>query len=212
MRFIGDIHSQYSEYLQIIENCEESIQVGDFGIGFNRNPIDLYDTDKHRFIRGNHDWPLGCKHEPNYIPDGTVEGNMMLVGGAYSIDKAFRREGYDWWPDEELSIEELYQIYDKYVMAKPEVMVCHEFPEYITNFFPIKKFEQRSRTRDCFEAMIFKHKPKIWLGGHWHLPFDHVIDDVRFVVLDINSYLDIDLNGDLMAGTQIKKSGIVKFV
>lgn len=203
MRFIGDIHADYASYLRMIDGCEESIQVGDFGIGFRENPISYYDVSKHKFIRGNHDWPLGCQHEPNFIPDGSVIDNMMFVGGAYSIDKEFRTEGRDWWADEELSVNELYNIYDKYLLEKPEIMICHEFPEHITNFFPLVKWECPSRTRDCFDAMFEKHKPKLWIGGHWHLEFDQIIDGCRFVVLDIHSYIDIDTKGDLLAGKQI---------
>lgn len=194
MRFIGDVHSQFDIYLKLIENSEESVQVGDFGIGFNKNPVDAYDTAKHRFIRGNHDFPAGCLQEPNYIADGHVERDMMFVGGALSIDRAFRTEGIDWWRDEELSMNDLYIMYDKYVMNKPRVMVAHEFPETITNYFPLMKFRDNSRTRECFEAMFAHHKPELWIGGHWHLNFDQKIDHCRFIVLDCNSYIDIDLN------------------
>lgn len=202
IRFIGDIHGYYPPYLDIIKGAEESIQVGDYGIGFTPNPIDKFDTSKHRFIRGNHDFPYGCTQEPNWIPDGTIEGNMMFVGGAFSVDYMGRTEGIDIWREEELSVDELYIMYDKYVMAKPRIMVAHEFPEHITNFFPLQKWASRSRTRDCFEAMFEKHKPEIWIGGHWHLNFDSVIDGCRFIVLHIDSYIDIDVENVVVHGNQ----------
>ena len=36
--FIGDVHGKYNRYRDIIRDCENTIQVGDMGIGF-RHPI-----------------------------------------------------------------------------------------------------------------------------------------------------------------------------
>ena len=51
---------------------------------------------------------------PQCIHDGTVEGETMFVGGALSIDKHFRQEGYSYWSDEELSYMELDEIFLNY--------------------------------------------------------------------------------------------------
>ena len=34
MRFIDDVHGKIDQYLKIIADCDESIQVGDMGVGF----------------------------------------------------------------------------------------------------------------------------------------------------------------------------------
>jgi hypothetical protein len=55
----------------------------------------------------------------------------MYIGGALSIDKAHRTEGLNWWVDEELSIQEMNSIFDKYIKEKPDIMVTHDCPEEI---------------------------------------------------------------------------------
>jgi hypothetical protein len=202
MRFIGDVHGNMQRYLGLIHGAEESVQVGDFGIGFIHNPIEIYPHERHRFIRGNHDWPLGCTHEPNWIKDGTVEDDVMYIGGAYSIDKGYRTEGRDWWPDEELSYDQLNVMIDKYIMAKPRVMVTHEVPQELTKLFTRPIWEVPERTRRAFDVMLEYHKPKLWIAGHWHFPFDYEYKGCRFIILDCDNYIDIDLKGDLRENIQ----------
>jgi hypothetical protein len=204
MRFIGDIHGKLDQYKTIIDSCDESIQVGDYGIGFVDNT--LRDTN-HKFIRGNHDNPKLCKKEPNWIKDGTFEDDIFYIGGASSIDRAMRYEGVNWWRDEQLSFEELYNLYQKYSEYKPDIVVSHECPDIISDSIMSKaglgKFKDNSRTRDALQNMFMLHKPKLWIFGHWHFNFDEVILGTRFICLNELSYIDIDMD-DLSKG-EIKK-------
>ena len=200
MRFIGDIHGKYKRYTAIVKECDASIQVGDFGMGFSpKHPWD-YKTDKsfysnHRFIRGNHDSPSHCARTPWWIPDGTVEDSMMFIGGALSIDAASRQEGVSWWRDEELSIEAFNRLIDKYEQIKPDIMVSHEAPEYIIKdtMSWYGKMELPSRTRQALQTMWEIHSPKLWVFGHWHSSVDRVINGCRFRCLNELEYEDIDL-------------------
>lgn len=121
--FIGDVHGKYDRYKKILEASPPTIQVGDMGVGFRRTQGprtgEFYSNPPHyamklcnaRFIRGNHDNPGACKDHSQWIPDGWVEDldgrKTMFCGGATSIDRAMRQEGYSWWPDEEMSHAEL---------------------------------------------------------------------------------------------------------
>jgi hypothetical protein len=207
-RLIGDVHGAMDRYLRIIEGAEQSVQVGDFGIGFRANPTHLYDYKKHLFIRGNHDWPQGCAAEVNWIPDGSItvipdtSDSVMYAGGAWSIDWAYRTEHVSWWRDEELSQHALDKIVEDYDRARPKVMVTHEMPQSVVTEFGIKIFDVPSRTRDAFDRMLAIHRPSLWVGGHWHLPFDRVIYGTRFMVLDCDSWIDLDLAGDCLEGEQ----------
>ena len=90
VRYIGDIHGKLWEYQSLL-TCEyPTVQVGDFGAGFRVIPE--FDP-KDRWIRGNHDDPTIARANPNWIPDGTVEGKIMYIGGAWSIDRAYRIPG-----------------------------------------------------------------------------------------------------------------------
>lgn len=213
-RFIGDVHGKFSRYKAIIETSPHcTIQVGDMGVGFRRSngdwdknpPFDKMLDGGHRFIRGNHDNPQVCREHQMCIPDGTVEDNMMFIGGALSIDKAYRTPGFSWWEDEELSMEELNRMIDVCEHARPEIMVTHECPEQIAAMIVGRmpdlrggnmKMDPRfaSRTRQAFEA-IRQHRafrPGLWLFGHWHVPFDEVVNGTRFICLPELAYVDVD--------------------
>ncbi|PCJ96745.1 MAG: hypothetical protein COA52_00630 [Hyphomicrobiales bacterium] len=195
MRYIGDIHGDFKYYQKVTSTCEKSIQVGDFGIGFVKNPIYDYDVNNHRFIRGNHDYPEGCYKEPNFIPDGTIEGDTMFMGGAMSIDIPHRTEGVDWWRDEECSYSELSRLYEKYVKHKPKIVVTHDCPEFVStimcNEVNFVKFDLKSITRNAYQNMWEEHKPDLWIFGHWHLDFRKEIFGTEFVCVNCLKYLDI---------------------
>ncbi len=197
--YIGDVHGKFRQYREIIRDRKNTIQIGDLGIGFRHAhgpkmgeftqnpPHDAMLQGNHRFIRGNHDNPGACNGHSRYIPDGTVEGDMMFIGGAVSIDKAWRNPGYSWWEDEELSIEQLNQLVDKYQEVKPQIMVTHDCPQSlaVSMIDPYGKLDPRfaSRSRQAFEVMLYHHRPKLWVYGHWHNSFDHIIEGTRFVCL-----------------------------
>lgn len=206
MRFIGDVHSKYKQYKRIIKECSASIQVGDLGLGFiwpatmrpMQNPPHYAMTrGKHRFIRGNHDNPYRCRQHSQWIPDGTVEGDMMLVGGGVSIDVDQRVEGLTWWRDEELSATELLPIVDRYLLERPKIMVSHECPEEIAEILLVlsgrRKLDIPSRTRQAFQSMFEAHQPDIWIFGHWHHSFNQVIEGTRFICLAELETIDIDI-------------------
>lgn len=199
MRFVGDVHGKFNDYVSIVDGCERSIQVGDFGAGFKPLPhimgqTGLYETYRHEWIRGNHDNPEVCRESPTWIPDGTVRGNMMFIGGALSIDRHSRIEGRDWWSDEECTMDAMYRFMDIYEATKPEIMVTHDCPESVAmRLFASGKNGYPSRTRQALDAMFGLHAPKLWIFGHWHMSRNEMIGDTRFICLAELEYKDIDL-------------------
>lgn len=211
-RLIGDVHMKYGRYKKLIKGAERSFQVGDLGVGFRYHgqaaarfgtaeqnpPYDTMVRNNARFIRGNHDNPGVCKHHTQWIPDGKIEyigmSKTMFVGGATSVDVYRRLEGFSWWPEEELSINELYGIVDSYSEAKPDVMITHECPEQVAallnNSF---KMDRPSATRQAFEVMFETHKPALWVFGHWHKSFRMNIYGTEFVCLAELEHMDVDL-------------------
>lgn len=208
MRFIGDIHGEYGTYFQTLQmTTGNSVQVGDFGIGFGpvpENILHAQETGQHRFIRGNHDNPNTCPLYRGYITDGTIEtfGNtkVMYIGGAMSIDKDWRTPGVTWWHNEELSYADLMMLTDKYTNEKPDIMITHECPdgvvdELLGSVIPgFRRFpDSGSITRDAFQRMLELHKPKIWIFGHWHENIRYQIGPTLFVCLGCHSYIDVDM-------------------
>lgn len=194
--FIGDVHGKYGPYKTILKDHIRTIQVGDMGVGFidphtekamPNPPHHAMVKDNHRFIRGNHDNPAVCREHSQWIKDGTVEGEVMFIGGATSIDREWRIKDYTWWQDEELSVQDLHTMLNIYHTTRPRVMVTHECPEVVAErvlaAYNMRKFEDRSATRQAFQAMLETHQPDIWIFGHWHVSFDSTINGTRFVCL-----------------------------
>lgn len=204
---IGDVHGKYGPYRNLIKDKIGTIQVGDMGVGFRKwphgepqanPPYDKMVNGKHRFIRGNHDNPGVCKRHTQYIHDGVVEDGIMFCGGAVSIDKEFRIPDFSWWVDEELETAELYKIVDIYHANKPRIMITHECPESIAEamlqHFNRTKMNFPSRTRQAFEVMRQINPPELWVFGHWHVSFDHVIDGTRYVCLNELEYKEFEID------------------
>ena len=176
VRFIGDVHGYWNRYRDIIyrdmvdHEIENSIQVGDLGMGFTSHSEWAPDSAKafdkrfskgnHRFIRGNHDNPEEVKRSKAWLHDGMVEytdlGNSVLyIGGAWSIDWQWRTLGVDWWVEEELSMDELNTLIDRYKELKPDIMVTHTAPIGIpAGPMNIRIFGNGARTELAFHEML----------------------------------------------------------
>jgi hypothetical protein len=219
-RIVGDIHGKVMDYkfysLGIGRtrsgkeiSVDRSIQLGDFGMGFAKSPYWnenmqqwFEDNPGHRFIRGNHDDPAVCKTMPGYIPDGRVEGHSMFIGGAWSIDHAWRTAGVNWWEDEECSIEQFNQLIDTYTIVRPRVMFTHDCPTEAA----IELFQksgllfggagaklENTRTASALQAMYEIHQPDFWFFGHWHHTVDMKLGNTRFHCLGELDYIDFDI-------------------
>ena len=125
MFILGDTHGNFTYLRYLINTIGKKgpiIQVGDFGMNNNVNPMEalLYGLNKLLgeigtklyVIRGNHDNPYFWQGNHIYeniqlLPDYTikeVEGKRVLfVGGATSID---RKVNANYWADEKF-------VYDK---------------------------------------------------------------------------------------------------
>jgi predicted phosphodiesterase len=191
MRYIGDSHAKFTQYVELTQDCPASIQVGDFGIGFKEVPEV---GPGHRFIRGNHDSPELARRHPHWIPDGHVEDDHFFLGGGESIDRAMRTEGKDWWADEQLSMNELYELMDVYEAAKPRVVVTHECPSDVAcllfNHVRYRELNP-SRTSQALSSLLFIHRPEVWIFGHWHQRRDQVIEGTRFICLEELGTIDL---------------------
>ena len=200
MIFVGDVHGKIKDFYDLVltqkSKDEPLIQVGDMGVGFGQGEYwhkkfdEMMLEHSARFIRGNHDNPGTCKTLKSWIHDGIVENDMMFVGGAYSVDKLARIDGISWWPEEELSYADGSRVFDIYRIMKPEIMVTHDFPSSaaeimfgnhpgVQRFGPIRK----TATGTLLQAMFEEHQPRCWIGGHWHIPADQVIEGTRFICL-----------------------------
>ncbi len=212
-RLIGDIHGAVNDCKTYTIDTFDgpTIQIGDFGIGFGQGDYwlksvsEFHELGGHRFIRGNHDHPELCKTMPSYIPDGTVEGDVMFIGGAWSIDNPDappgwlkRTENYDWWSDEQCSDEEFELMFETYKRVKPRVMITHDCPAKVSYqmFWEsgiIRGPVYPNRTSAWFDKFIDAHQPEEWYAGHWHQTMQYKHGNTKFMCIGILDFVDVEL-------------------
>ena len=162
--FLGDIHGEWSVILNHLRkvsdfDLEEKrnicyIQVGDFGIGYNKVDIEirklivlneeLATRESDLFIiRGNHDdpeWFQTDKYDSYkeqltnifFVPDYTVLNidweNILFVGGAVSIDRNYNKMyGGKYWEDEIVKFD--FELVKE--LRDIDRMICHTSPDFV---------------------------------------------------------------------------------
>lgn len=182
----GDIHADWEMLNKLLreENPDILLQVGDFGYWprFKQHSLDRIENPNNTqiyFCPGNHeDWDaLDSFHEeeiaPNIhymrkgtrleLPDGR---NIMFIGGAYSVDKAWRTPGLTWFPQEIIVDNDLKGIDERNI----DIVISHTCPEeFIMKGLPFfDKIHDPSRRH--LSLVLENARPKEWYFGHWHEP------------------------------------------
>ena len=141
--------------------CNYIVQLGDWDLslsaGFRNVWISWLKKSDDRYVfwlDGNHDdheylktvmaghsgdTPIAHWHERLlYCPRGSVtkiDGvTLQFMGGAYSIDEAYRTPGRDWWPEETITPEQEQHAIDN--GHEVDIFFSHDAPpsEYITSW------------------------------------------------------------------------------
>lgn len=149
-------------------------------------------------VRGNHEmrpsdvstmqkiWDKNVKNEVyyeleypyiRYFIDGylySIGGySTLVIGGAYSVDKYYRLNlGRKWFPNEQLTTEEMDNIYKTYTNSKVDFVLSHTCP---LSWQPTDLFLttlDQSTIDDSMEVWMDSFKDvidwKVWLFGHYH--------------------------------------------
>lgn len=129
-----------------------------------------------------------------FAKDGEVFqfGNlsMLVIGGAYSVDKYLRLEnGWNWFPDEQPSDEVKTEVEKriKEIHNTVDVVLTHTCPaKYIPVESFLPEFDQSrvdKSTEKWLDTIENKLDYKKWYCGHYHI--DKSIDKLRFMFKDI---------------------------
>ena len=208
------------------------IILGDAGINFYAGALDILRKEYLAklpitllCIHGNHErrpeslpyydeqeWHGGKvyveERYPNilFAKDGEVydlDGKKAIaIGGAYSIDKAWRVEGRSWWPDEQPS----QKIKDKVVQTldtcgwQVDTVLSHTCPypyEPREAFLPmIDQSTVDDSTEKWLEEIERKLKYDHWFCGHWHI--DKHIDRMHFLFHSVEAAPQLLTGGDTL--------------
>ena len=207
MTVIGDVHGEYDRYFRVIKGREATLQLGD--MGYNYAPLmGAVDPSAHKFFKGNHD-DYNNRNVPHAIGDyglyahGGIE--FFFVRGAFSIDKKYRVIGRDWFPEEELTYEQREDALEKYIEAKPEIMITHDCPQEVAELignpdvlrdFGFNPDTFSTVTQILLQRMLDAHKPKLWLFGHFHKVWEQPVKGTHFRCLPEMHFITISKVGD----------------
>ena len=119
----------------------------------------------------------------------SIEGlNILCIGGADSIDKAWRQDGISWWAQEKISDTDVKKTVEKGLTCSFDMVCSHAMPA----FFVLQNFTPCFQTGSEFSLEKIYcdiennggHIP-LWIGGHVHNSIDMTYNDTLFRSLDI---------------------------
>ena len=150
------------------------------------------------FCDGNHEdhWDLK-KYEkqtelmPNvfYMPRGSIltlpdSRNVLFMGGATSIDKNVRTIGIDWFPEEEISQKNIFNLPE----CKVDIVISHTCPTKIRGHHEFSMFKEKESSGDALDFILEKYHPLLWFFGHFHFFQVGYIEGVKWRCLNIMGF------------------------
>jgi len=129
---------------------------------------------------GNHEdhWSLKEIKKPEevmtniyYMPRGSTlrlptGENVMFIGGALSIDKDWRTIGHDWFPEEQITHGEVYNLPDERV----DIVISHTCPREFNKYIPQLADEKfKDSSQDALSFVLERYKPERWFFSHFHI-------------------------------------------
>lgn len=96
--------------------------------------------------------------------------SFMGVGGAHSIDKAYRKEGHSWWPGETIKSYDLFRVKEA---GQADVLLTHDCPTNAPFKQRLKNDPDSHIHRQVMDEVGKMVRPKIWFHGHMHDHYDY---------------------------------------
>lgn len=132
-----------------------------------------------------------------FAKDGEVYNfnnkNVLVIGGAYSVDKYFRLQyGYNWYKSEQPSEETKRYVLDKIhsLGSKVDVILSHTCPyKYLpreTFLMGIDQSKVDNSTEYFLDEIEKITNYKLWYCGHFHT--DKTVDKIIFMFHDIREF------------------------
>lgn len=178
------------------------LQLGDFGIWPGQDGADYVAEVEQAcaehsvqvwFIDGNHEdftqvhlfdpWQSRYRYL-THLPRGHRwtwhDRTWLALGGGVSLDRAIRTEGRDWWPQEEITADEVDGILDD---GPADVMVTHDCPQGVTHSFPpppsfwaLRDIARSDAHRELLQRVTSAVQPGHLMHGHLHRAYQRTCD------------------------------------
>lgn len=209
--YVGDSHGKFENFNRVVMQAlaklqtrgieiDQVISVGDFGfwprVGMSYSRSEGLEQPV-RFIDGNHedhdtlsvvqlpDKNWDCEH----IKRGSFEDGVMHMGGATSIDRAFRTVGWDYFEEENISYADFNRAVDTFEAAdEPCFLICaHDtvldaYPHLIHSNKAGRVFTDSNAS--ALQALVEALRPRTYVHGHHHVSARYVMFGTHFVSLD----------------------------
>ena len=123
-----------------------------------------------------------------------------VCGGAYSIDKQWRRDGLSWWREEGITLgdlENLEAAMEEKVWDYVDILITHDAPTSLPVWDGfIKDDPESERSRTMIDIAHKITHPGLQFAGHYHrnIEFDH--NSCRVVVLSCDPVAAAMWRGD----------------
>jgi hypothetical protein len=190
---VGDVHGHIPKYLEQLASLPSgscSIALGDLYLGWPGVNLPVLPPE-HKFLRGNHDSPSSAEANHSYLGNfGYIEEyDTFFLSGAKTTSWRVLRNSKYWYPDEELSEDELGEAVELYAKATPRTLIAHEFPReavpeilqgLIGNYFAAKADCIESRTCLALQKMVEAWRPERFYGGHYHISRTFSLNGTRY--------------------------------
>src|SRR5665647_2775680 len=90
---------------------------------------------------------------------------VLFIGGAKSIDWRRRVAGWDWFPEEIISPQDVLQLPEIHV----DIVVSHTCPEeFYVEDLSRQECSETDPSRQLLSQVLHKYQPSLWYFGHWH--------------------------------------------
>lgn len=172
------------------------LHLGDFGVwpggGAYLAAVNRYLLDADAalwFVDGNHEFHPRLDELPLVGGMGQVTERIwhlprghrwrwhgrtwLALGGAVSVDRALRREGVDWWPEERITLNQVQRVTAD---GHADVMVCHDAPSQVRlklgtppSTWDPEDLERADQHRARLQGVVDAVQPSYLLHGHYHL-------------------------------------------
>jgi Icc-related predicted phosphoesterase len=202
--FIGDVHGKFRELSELfyrheaLLEADAVVQVGDFGLWPRISCEYIPPPRMIYWIDGNHEYfpeirgiqePREVRANAVYVPRGTLleAGGVSIVcmGGAESPDRARRREGSTWFPDESITVSDLARVSPDLV---PQILASHAPPAFVVEMI---LGEPASPSARLVESLWERLRRPLCVSGHmhqrWRAPGIEVLGELDVLIVDPGS-------------------------
>lgn len=207
--FAGDWHANTRWACTMIEHAKEQgadcvVHLGDYGYSFTRSFLKDIQAALYRtkmtlyFVDGNHE-DFDRLHAFPLAADGTRKVSarvfhlprghrfqwaglrFLACGGGVSVDRHRRAEGKSWWPQEEITADDIARCESD---GHTDVLLSHDCPAGVdipflgkTEFhFPPDAIRRSNVHRTKLLAVAAAAEPSLIFHGHYHRAYTTRVD------------------------------------